>query len=237
MIIRVNKTKIIFISRFFPYIMLFWLNLFDFFNFFFSFFDLNFSILVGFYDFYFFSELLKVTLLIMLLNSENSDILYFFLFGVGSRLVSIILVFLIFYLIDLLWNGLLLLLLLHWLLLLLWIMIINHILNFLILMLIIFLPQHLSFVTVRQWRVIHISNSIVELALYRWFILVILVHQTTLSCEVRWSLKAWLISVDIDRLASLCINSIMVNFTSIDFIVGWIWEHRSINIVSGCFVV
>ena len=220
-------------SWFFRFIMLFCLNLFDFFNLFFVISDLDFSILMGFYVYYFFSWLLKVTLFIMLLNSEDSNILYFFLFGVGS-LVSILLL-LVFSLIDLLWDSLLLLLLSRWLLWLL-VLVVNHLINFIFVMLIIFLPL-VGFITVRQWWIIQISHSIVELALYRWVILVILVHQTNLSCEVRWSLKAWLISVDVNRLASLWIGTIMVNLISIHFVVRWIWEHGTINIVSSSLVV
>lgn len=220
-------------SWFFRFIMLFCLNFFDLFNLFFVISDLDFSILMWFYVYYFFSWLLKVTLFIMLLNSEDSNILYFFLFGVGS-LVSILLL-LVFSLIDLLWDSLLLLLLSRWLLWLL-VLVVNHLINFIFVMLIIFLPL-VGFITVRQWWIIQISHSIVELALYRWVILVILVHQTNLSCEVRWSLKAWLISVDINRLASLWIGTIMVNFISIHFVVRWIWEHGTINIVSSSLVV
>ena len=132
MIIRVNKTMVIFMSWFFRFIMLFCLNLFDFFNLFFVISDLDFSILMGFYVYYFFSWLLKVTLLIMLLNSEDSNILYFFLFGVGS-LVSILLL-LVFSLIDLLWDSLLLLLLSRWLLWLL-VLVVNHLINFIFVML------------------------------------------------------------------------------------------------------
>ena len=74
---------VIFMSWFFRFIMLFCLNLFDFFNLFFVISDLDFSILMWFYVYYFFSWLLKVTLLIMLLNSEDSNILYFFLLVLG----------------------------------------------------------------------------------------------------------------------------------------------------------
>ena len=97
----------IIVTRFFCYIMLFRLNFFDFINFFFIIIDLYLFIIVGFHVYYFFNWLLKVTLLIMLLNSENSNILYFFLFSVGS-LVSILL-FLVFTLFNLLGNWLLLL--------------------------------------------------------------------------------------------------------------------------------
>ena len=198
----------IFVTRFFSYFMLFRLNFFDFFNFFFIIINLYLFIIVWFHVYYFLDWLLKVTLLIMLLNSENSNILYIFLFG--SRLVSIIL-FLVFTLFNLLGNWLLLLN--RWLLrLLILVVVVNHFVNFIFVVLIIFFSL-ISFITVRQWWVIQVSHSVVELALHSLVILVIWVYQTTdLTCKVRWSLKAWFISVDINRLVKLRIL-LMINIT------------------------
>ena len=160
----------IFVTRFFRYIMLFRLKFFDFINFFFIIIDLYLFIIVGFHVYYFLNWLLKITLLIMLLNSENSNILDFFLLGIRS-LVAILL-FLVFPLFNLLGNWLLLLD--RWLLGLL-ILVVNHFVYFIFVVLIIFLPL-IGFITVRQWRVIQVSHSIVELSLDCLVILVILVN-------------------------------------------------------------
>jgi len=157
--------------------VMFWLKFyFDFINFFFIIIDrfrflFRFFIVIGFYLYYLLNTfLLKVTLLIMLLNSENSNILDFFLLGIRS-LVAILL-FLVFPLFNLLGNWLLLLD--RWLLGLL-ILVVNHFVYFIFVVLIIFLPL-IGFITVRQWRVIQVSHSIVELSLDCLVILVILVN-------------------------------------------------------------
>ena len=152
--------------------VMFWLNFFyDFINFFFIIIDLFLIIIViGFYLYVLINLLRKVTLLIMLLNSENSNILDFFLLGIRSLIA--ILLFLVFPLFNLLGNWLLLLD--RWLLGLL-VLVVNHFVYFIFVVLIIFLPL-IGFITVRQWRVIQVSHSIVELTLDCLVILVILVN-------------------------------------------------------------
>ena len=159
------------INGFFSFFMLFWLDFFLFLVNFFLFLVGNFVIINNwFYVFYLFSWLLKITLLVMLLNSKNSNILYFLLFGIGSRFVILFLFFTLFWLLG--YN----LLLLDWWLLRFLILIIYHFIHFVFVVLIVILSL-VSFVTIRQWRVVKIPHAVVELALHLLLIeLVILVY-------------------------------------------------------------
>ena len=149
------------------------------------------------FRFYIFNLFLEITLLVMLLNSENSNILYFFLLSILGLISSILL-----FILTLIWFLLrrlrLLNLRLHWLL----SLVVYHFINFIFVMLIIFFSL-VSFITVRQWRVIHSSHPVVELSLSCWVKLVILVKWVRLSCKVRWCQKAWFISIDVHRFISL----------------------------------
>lgn len=168
--------------------------------------------------FYFFNWLLKVTLLIMLLNSKNSNILYFFLFSIWS-LVPILL-FLISTLFQLLWRSRLLLLD-WWLLLWLLILVVYHFIHFIFVVLIGFLSL-VSFITVRQRWVVKVSHTIIELAtLHSWVILVWLIYQIWLTNEVWWCQKARLISININWLVSFEVY-IRINFTKSFVVISWI---------------
>lgn len=168
--------------------------------------------------FYFFNWLLKVTLLIMLLNSKNSNILYFFLFSIWS-LVPILL-FLISTLFQLLWRSRLLLLD-WWLLLWLLMLVVYHFIHFIFVVLIGFLSL-VSFITVRQRWVVKVSHTIIELAtLHSWVILVWLIYQIWLTNEVWWCQKARLISININWLVSFEVY-IRINFTKSFVVISWI---------------
>ena len=160
-------------SRFFCIFMLFRFNFFQLFLIAFFillvFFIWNIIIIDNRFSYDIFNWLLKVTLLVMLLNSKNSYILYFFLFCIRS-LASIIL-FLVFHLIKLLgWNRLLFL---DLRLLRLYILVIDHFVNFIFVVLFIFFSLP-SFISVRQRWIVHVSINLVKLTLHCLFILIVL---------------------------------------------------------------
>ena len=134
MIIGVYKYFFYYVIHCFCFFMLFWLNFFLFLVYFFLFLVGNFVIINNrFYVFYIFSRLLKITLLVMLLNSKNSNILYFLLFSIGSRFDILFLFFTLFWLLG--YN----LLLLDWWLLRFLILVIYHFIHFIFVVLIIIL--------------------------------------------------------------------------------------------------